>query len=221
MEWVAPENRVVLPYSKPALVVLNIRNNETGLTLYEGHIYGKPNLKWVKTVPVLNSNEAKRFIEQVSEMKNIEGFVIRFKDGLLVKIKTDWYLHLHLAKDSILIPRRLFECVINEASDDLKSLFHDDPWAMGKIKEMEDNVHPKFNNMVSLVENFYEENKELDRKAYAIKGQGELGPYFSLGMDRYLVEKGLRREGPNYKEFATKAYKMFGVSDVELERESE
>jgi T4 RnlA family RNA ligase len=219
MEWVAPENRIVLPYQRPALVVLNIRNNETGLTLYWDQTYGKPDLPWVKAEPAYDGEFAARFLNEIPAMVDIEGFVARLDNGDLVKIKTDWYLHLHLTKDSIVIPRRLFECVVTEASDDLKSLFSTDPWALNKIKEMEDFVKPKFNHMVSVVESYYSENKDLSRKDYAIKGQKELGPYFSLGMDRYLVEQGIRRSGPDYKEFAIKNYKTFGVSDEETVRE--
>lgn len=215
MEWVAPENRVVLAYQKPALVVLNIRNNESGLTLYREQVYGKSNLPWVNGEIAYDGEFAIKFLTNIPSMKEIEGFVARFSDGTLAKIKTEWYLHLHLTKDSIIIPRRLFECVIHEHSDDLKSLFATDPWALNKIKEMEDFVKPKFNHMVSTVENYYQTNKDLSRKDYAIKGQSELGFYFSLGMDRYLMEKGLRRTGPDFKEFATKNYKTFGIQDVE------
>lgn len=215
MEWVAPENRVVLPYQRSALVVLNIRNNETGMTLYRDQVYGKPGLKWVTGEISYDGEFAERFIADIPEMKDVEGFVLRFEDGQLVKLKTNWYLHLHLTKDSIIIPRRLFECVVTEASDDLKSLFADDPWALGRIKEMEELVEPKFNHMVDVVEKFYAANRDSSRKDYAIKGQQELGPFFSLGMDRYLVEKGLRREGPDYKAFAIKNYKTFGIPDVE------
>jgi T4 RnlA family RNA ligase len=217
MEYVAPENRVVLPYQKPELVVLNIRNNETGMTLYHDQVYGCKNLRWVHA---LKFNSLKlEWLESIPKMTDIEGYVIRYDDGLLVKVKTEWYLHLHLTKDSIVIPRRLFGCVIAETTDDLRSLFSNDEWALKTIKEMEDRVKPKFNHMVESVEKYYEENKTLIRKDYAIKGQEELGAYFGLGMDRYLVESGLRRSGPDYKEFAIKNYKLFGIKDEELVRE--
>jgi T4 RnlA family RNA ligase len=219
MEYVAPENRVVLPYQKPELLVLNIRNNETGLTLFHNQVYGCPGLNWVRSKQVDDKEKAKEFVKEIPSMVDIEGFVIRYDDGLLVKVKTEWYLHLHLTKDSIVIPRRLFGCVIAETTDDLRSLFSNDEWALKTIKAMEDRVKPQFNHMVQTVESYYSTNKDLVRKDYAIKGQKELGPYFSLAMDKYLVERGLRSSGPDYKEYAIKNYKTFGIKDEELVRD--
>ena len=62
-------------------------------------------------------------------MQNIEGYVIRLASGQRVKIKTAWYLALHHTKDSINSPRRLFEAVLEEATDDMRSLFYDDKLA--------------------------------------------------------------------------------------------
>lgn len=219
MEWIAPENRIVLAYQKPELLVLNIRNNESGMTLYQDQVYSRKGLKWVRGERIYDGEHAKKFIDSIPEMRDIEGFVVRYENGQLVKVKTIWYLNLHLTKDSIIIPRRLFECVVNETTDDLRSLFATDEWALGRIKEMEDLTKPKLNHMIACVESYYEQNKDLSRKDYAIKGQKELGVFFSLGMDRYLVEKGLRTSGPDYKAFAIKNFKTFGVSDVEETRE--
>src|SRR5262249_7665977 len=109
--------------------------------------------------------------------------------------------------------RRLFENVVNETTDDLRSLFADDSISLGMIKEMEDAVIPKLNHMMSIVEKYYDENKHLIRKDYAIKGQQELGSFFSLGMTKYLGRP------VNYKEFAIKNYKTFGIKDIELKEE--
>ena len=66
------------------------------------------------------------------------------------------------------------EAVLEEATDDLRTLFHDDPLVIKMIEEMELFVEHKYNSLVSTVEAFYTENKDLERKEYAIKGQAEL-----------------------------------------------
>lgn len=211
MEFVSPRNQVVVPYSKDELVVLNVRNNETGITLFKDQVFNKKNLNWVEeyfpsTISFLN----------IAQMKGIEGFVMKFHpNNQLVKIKTDAYLALHKTKDSITIPRRLFECVINEATDDLRALFKDDPISLQRITDMENMVRPRYNHMVATVESYYKFNKDLIRKDYAIKGQKELGPFFGLGMNLYLGKE------PYYKEFAIKNYKTFGVPDVDETKENE
>lgn len=202
MEFVSPRNQIVVPYHKEELVVLNVRNNETGITLFKNQVYGKRNLNWVKAEKTIDLNN-------VASMQGIEGFVIRFKDGLLVKIKTDAYLALHKAKDGVTIPRRLFEAVVMEASDDLKALFKNDPLSLKRIADMEEMVRPRYNHMVSSVDKFYEDNKHLTRKDYAIKGQKEIADFFGLAMNRYIGRE------PSFKEFAIKNYKTFGVPDVE------
>lgn len=204
MEFISPRNQIVLPYSKEELVVLNIRNNETGLTLFKDQVYDHRDLPWVSATKDI-------LFTSIAEMKGIEGFVIRFKDGLLAKIKTEEYLVLHKTKDSVTIPRRLFECVIMECTDDLKAMFKSDPLSLTRIGEMEALVIPKYNHMVSSVEKYYEENKHLSRKDYAIKGQKEINNFFGLAMNKYIGRE------PNFKEFAIKNYTMFGINETEVE----
>jgi T4 RnlA family RNA ligase len=207
MELVSPRNQIVLPYQREELVVLNLRNNETGLTIFKDEMLDQPYLPWVSSTRNVD-------VSKIPDMKGIEGFVLRFENGLLAKIKTDEYLALHKTKDSVTIPRRLFECVIMECTDDLKAMFKSDPLSLTRIKEMEEMVIPRYNHMVSSVEKFHAENKGLTRKDYAIKGQKELLEYFGLAMNMYLGKE------PYYKDFAIKNYKKFGVKDVE-ENETE
>ena len=93
------------------------------------------------------------------------------EDGMRFKVKTEWYLVQHRAKDSINSDRRLFEAVLEEATDDLRTLFHEDPLVIKRIEEMEVKVDDLYNHMVDTVERFYERNKNLERKEYAILGQ--------------------------------------------------
>lgn len=210
-ELVSPMNRIVLPYSKTSLVILNVRDLKTGVTYFPGDSKVLDELigiDWVETLPAPAENP-QEYLESIEKMEGIEGFVLKFRkpEGgiLLAKLKTKWYQLLHHTKDSVTIPRRLFECIIDEVVDDLKAMFHNDPLALKTIAEMEEKVVPKFDHMVHQVEDFWQTNKELSRKDYAIKGQKELGPLFSLGMMMYLGKE------VNFKEFAKKNIDMFDV----------
>lgn len=203
MEYVGPDNRIVLGYEKPALKILSVRHNDTGEYLQS--VYGPDSAfaRWmIKVYP-------KDFdLNSLADAKDFEGVVVVLKSGQWFKHKTPWYLALHKTKDSINSKRRLFECVIMETVDELKTLFATDPVAITLIVEMEAKIAPKFNHVVKQVETFYQDNKQLDRKSYAIKGQAELPrEIFSLAMNLYLGKEA------NFKEWAVKHYEWFGVKD--------
>jgi T4 RnlA family RNA ligase len=213
MEYVAPTNRIVLGYEKEGLIVLSVRGMHDGALRAKSEFsargyfpisiyYSELLDRWVDGVEVTEN-----FVDSVSSMEGIEGFVVRLKDGTAFKTKTDWYIVLHKTKDSINSPRKLFECVIQETTDDLRQLFRDDPVAMQQILDMENRVVPKFAHMTQTVEHYYEENKHLSRKDYAIKGQTIDDGFFSLKMTKYTGKP------VNYKEFAIKHPELFGVKE--------
>lgn len=170
-EWCAPNNRIVVGYEEPKLIVLNARNRFTGQYLdrtaleetFPDHV-----------VPYGEMIRNEQDIERLKAHTGYEGVILQFEQGYkvdFVKFKNDWYLHRHRTKDSVNNANDLFDCVLNEGSDDLKTLFHADPLAMKLITDMEALVIPLYNQLVTACEAFYNENKELDRKSFAIKGQ--------------------------------------------------
>ena len=209
LEWCAPDNRVVIGYMEPKLMVLNMRDNYTGeyinFELLDNTVYAETYSHWIGVHEVDNKVE---FAQQISQMEGTEGYVIVFNSGMRVKVKTEWYLVQHRAKDSINSPRRLFEAVIEEATDDLRSLVYDDPLALKLINEMEQKVGHLYNHTVATVEKFYDDNKKLERKEYAILGQKELDrPHFGLAMSKYIGKD------VDYKAWLRKNYKLFGIKD--------
>lgn len=218
LEWCSPEHRVVLGYMEPTLKVLNVRNNADGSYI---ELKGGPDSRaydrWL--VNRVESNDPITFVTSIPAMQDVEGFVLVMDNGQRVKIKTEWYLSLHHAKDSVNNPRRLFEAILDEGIDDLRSLFYSDAVAMQMIDEMQVKVDHVYNGMVKIVESFYEENKHLDRKSYAIKGQQEESlkngalSYFGLAMNKYVGKT------VNYKEFLKSKWRDLGLKDTSLEDE--
>lgn len=204
-EWTSPDNRIVLGYEKPALVVLNVRNNITGGYLDNGIFnsgYCPEIAKHLVKDHYSTVDNVEEFVSSIPDMERIEGFVIRL-GSQMIKVKTNWYLARHRAKDSINSPKRLFRAIVGEEIDDILSLFHDDPLALKTINDMVALVEPKYNHMIATVEAFYEENKELDRKDYAIKAKSLDDSFMGLYMNMYLGRKN------DYKEFAQKYYELF------------
>lgn len=220
MEYVSPTNRIVIGYQKPQLVVLSIRHNITGeyvspnnlRSVARADIYNTIGLYWVKTFRVNDmaatyGGTMQSFVDAIPKIENIEGFVI-YTDGLFTKHKTDWYLTRHRAKDSINSTRRLFEAVLDEAVDDVRSLFYDDPTAIARINDVQEKTDKIYNHLVATIEAFYAANKELDRKSYAILGQQTFTDgSFGLAMSKFLGKE------VDYKEFLKKNYKRYGFTD--------
>lgn len=212
LEWCSPVHRIVIGYAKPHLKVLNARNRETGVYMdrFTLEAYFGDN-----AIDLVEPADPVAFVASIPAMtEDIEGYVVRLKSGQRVKIKTEKYLSLHHAKDSVNNPRRLFEAILDEGIDDLRSLFYTDAVAMQMIDEMQVRVDHLYNNMVKMVEEFYDANKHLERKDYAIKGQAELDRlYFGLAMTKYLDKP------VDYKGFMKSKYKDLGIRDTQLEGE--
>lgn len=208
MEFTAPFNRIVLPYDLPKLTVLAIRDNQTGeyipLNIYRNE---KASRYFVQDITNL-VEDVSAFVESIHEMTDIEGFVLKLSTGQRVKIKTDWYAKLHYIKDSINSQRRLFEAVVYDTIDDVRAQFYDDEQAMALIDEMQEKVHEIYYDMVQAVEVFYETNKDLERKPYAIKGQKVLSKlHFGLVMAKYIGKE------IDYRATMVKHRKQFGIKD--------
>lgn len=176
LEYTSPEYRIVLPYQTEALTVLSLRHRVTGEllvgtelkkrfpVLYRESVffqYGEID----KTFPMRET--LKESIDAVRSMQNIEGFVVQLKDGTTFKVKTDWYCALHFTKDSINVDSRLYEAVLQGASDDLKQLFSTDTYCLEKIEKMENLIFMCYNKLQADVESFVQTYKHLDRKEYA------------------------------------------------------
>jgi len=215
MEWCAPDNRIVLPYMEAHLKVLAVRNRKTGeyISFYDIDAEHFPEIlnRWVKIITV---DDPEAYINSIDDMQGVEGVVFELPSGQRVKKKCTWYLALHHTKDSINCPRRLYEAVLEEATDDMRSLFHDDPLAIKLISEMETFVEVKYNHLVDTVERFYERNKDLERKDYAILGQKELDKLqFGLVMQKYIGNDF------SYKDVMKKRWKSLGLKDEKVEIE--
>lgn len=210
-EWTSPDNRIVVGYLEPKLIVLNARHRLTGEYLARDVL--------VETFPhhvvaVGEQIKSAQDVERLRTHTGYEGVILEFDDGYRVrfaKLKNDWYLHRHKTKDSVNNVNHLFDAVLHEAVDDLKTLFLEDELAMRRINEMETLVVPLYNSYVKCVEEFYQANKHLDRKDFAVKAQQEFPQAHSpLNKISFSAMMSLYQgKAPSYKELLSKHKKSF------------
>lgn len=223
-EYTSPSNHIVLYYPDSRLSILSIRSHVDGETLFGDRLISflrenqfptlLQHIVSFKTVPTDITHQ--ELVGNIRKELQGEGYVIEIvpsdRKSYLVKIKTEKYLLLHQTKFACQSTRHLFHSVIYEQTDDLRSLFMTDEEALRKIKDMERKIQPIYNQLVRTVEQFYEDNKHLSRKDYAIKAMNG-GPsklYMSLIMNLYVGKEN------DYKKFAVGHMKdIFHLNDEE------
>lgn len=173
MEYVSPNNRIVLPYENDNLIILNVRHNYTGEYISYNHLRSKFKYIPYNLVKVYHLNDG--LLDDLSNIENMEGVVIKFINGLHVKIKTQWYCNRHECKEIVQSPRKLFELIVDEQIDDIIPLFVGDDITLSIINNMQNRVHDIYSSIADTVFTFYDANKNLtSRKEYAIKAQNQL-----------------------------------------------
>lgn len=126
-EWTSNAQRIVLDYPESKLVLTGIRNMHTGeYASYDklqavGLHWNIPVVKAFYAVPV-GGNLTQGFIDYIKSLNDMEGVVVKFDDGHMYKMKSDWYCQLHRVKSEINYERGVVSLLINGNMDDLKSL---------------------------------------------------------------------------------------------------
>lgn len=137
-EFVSPDNRIVLQYDSPNLVLLAARHNVSGvyLDIFSSdfaEIVKQFNIPVVDTIePFANVND---LIEYVKPLKGEEGFVVAFEDGYRLKIKADEYVRIHKTKDRIRSNRNIVDLMLNNELDDL--IPHLDAFDVKRVRDFE------------------------------------------------------------------------------------
>lgn len=115
-EWCSRKNQVVLDYPEDNLILLAIRQNETGEYISHTKVVGiAENFK----VPVVDSVTTDTPIEQAKGLTDEEGYVIVYPNGHRIKAKADWYVTLHKAKDAIGREKDLIKAYLTTGIDDI------------------------------------------------------------------------------------------------------
>lgn len=172
-EYVSPTNRIVLNYDNKQLILLNVRNNETGEYVPIELLMKDPVLREYLVKVYKINGDPKELLDNIKKEINSEGIVAVMEDGQHFKLKSDWYVSLHMVKSSISNNTNLFEVILSGGSDDIKGLFNDEV-SLNKITTFEKIYLQYLKDSIEFINTFKANNLAVDRKTFALKGQTEL-----------------------------------------------
>jgi RNA ligase len=164
-EWISRKTRIVLDYgAEDQLILTGVRNMITG---EYSDISG---IHWIPQVATFggvqgNINE---FIEHTRDLTDVEGYVLRFADGHMVKIKCDWYVRIHKAREAILHDRNIVELILDNKLDDIKP--HLPTEDQVRLEEFEKVVSDRIHGIAAQLDKqmAWIQKKQWDRKTFAL-----------------------------------------------------
>lgn len=132
-------------------------------------------------IPVVRAfepqSDMKAFLEYVRDLEDLEGFVVRFDDGHMLKLKCHWYLQIHKAKEAILQDRNIVELILEEHLDDVKA--HLPAEDRDRLTKFESDFNICVGIVVQDILDIMGEldDSNIDRKTFAVEMAPQICPY--------------------------------------------
>lgn len=121
-EWISPNNRIVLKYDKPNLVLTALRRMDNGRYITNDYVEYMARAYSVPCVTEITYRD----VADIYKAEDTEGVVLRNEQGHLLKIKADWYVRLHRTKDELRFEKDLLSLILNNQIDDLAPFMLDE-----------------------------------------------------------------------------------------------
>jgi RNA ligase len=203
-EYVGPDNRIVVRYDKPAVILTALRRTKSGEYMTYDSM---KQLAEEAGIPVVrawgvSTSDLQSFLHYARNLEDIEGFVVRWEDGTMCKIKADAYVRQHRSKDALTSEKNVLALVLNGEEDDLLPiLVADDAKALQDyaqdVREAMKRWSYGFVDYVTFAKNKYGD----DRKAFALEVVPKLpdcfrGPAFKVYEGKDPMEE-LRKHSLN------------------------
>jgi RNA ligase len=122
-EWCSRKQKIVVDYPEDSLVLIALRNTKTG-TYWAPDCMRRAVSQF--DIPVVKEypgtvDSMQELIKSTESLVDAEGWVVRFESGHMIKIKGEWYVKLHKAKDRIRFEKNIIDLILNEGIDDIKA----------------------------------------------------------------------------------------------------
>ena len=170
-EYVSWQNKIVLNYNEPELILLKVRNNTTGEYI-DIEDFRDRGIKIVEGEKVDNLDD---LMKKAETDKDKEGWVIQFDNDYLVKQKTAWYFLKHRMLDNLSQENIIIEMILNETIDDVLSQLDEerDSEQIEWVENIENKIKTFINKKQEDVEKLLKKyNKDI--REFAIKNNKDI-----------------------------------------------
>lgn len=122
-EWCSPQSRIILDYPDERMVLTAVRDIGSGAyTPYSdllslGDRFDVPAIGSIPT----SVSDPQAFLSEAENLVGSEGYVVRFADGHMLKVKGAWYCQLHKMKEKLQFEKDAFALVLENRLDDAKA----------------------------------------------------------------------------------------------------
>jgi RNA ligase len=165
-EFVAPDNRIVIQYARSELYLLAIRHTVSGEYTTHETIIRAAEAMQVYPAPVhVVPRDPQAFLAHARSVKGLEGFVIRFADGFMVKAKGEDYVLKHRAKESVLQEKNVLALIVRDELDDVLPLL--DPIDRTNVERYRADVLAGIAESRDIIAQIVEAGKDADQKTFA------------------------------------------------------
>lgn len=175
-EFVSPGNRIVLKYDRPQLVLLAVRELRNGTYMSYRQLRHEAERHGIELVPQYASAKiTPDFIARLQEQEGVEGVVVRFENGLTLKIKTSWYAQLHKIRSLLSNEREVVRMVLEDKLDDALGMLPDE--LRRGLSGYRDRVIQELHAYGDDIAGQRMGIRGLDRKEFAIRLAPKLHPF--------------------------------------------
>ncbi len=175
-EFTAPDNRIVVKYDDSALTLLALRHTISGVYLDRAEVEAAARAMELNAVRLWERpGVGADLVETVRAIKGAEGVVVRFADGLWVKIKGEEYALMHKAKDAISREKNVLAVLLDGLADDLRPLLIEEDRV--RFDEYAARLQAAMLKTAQLVEDAVAAGAHLDQKTFATEHLRDAPPW--------------------------------------------
>ena len=175
-EWCSNKQRIVLDQPEDMLVLTAIRNMRDGSYFSHSKLLDSVVDFEIPVVGVLKSSDGSMadFVKYVHDLEDLEGYVVRFQSGHMVKLKCHWYIQIHKAKEAILQDRNIVQIILEEKLDDIKANVTQEE--RDRLAVFETEINKAIIEIADVVYAYLMsmQKRGIDRKEFAINHTGDV-----------------------------------------------
>lgn len=170
-EYTSPLHRIVLDYKVEALTLLQVREMVSGeywAVEKMREVAQRFNVSFNEPLWSGDNFDIEKALEVLNSADEMEGYVIQFKNGDMVKVKSKWYVNLHHAV-TFIRERDIAELVLNETIDDFIAFIQTNrPNAdLTRVNEINNQITSEIAHLKSETDKLVKENAHLSFKDMA------------------------------------------------------